>query len=397
MHLNGREIFRLGMNTAATVADATAAARTVDTAIEGPFPDSGDPSAVGGKRPGGGGAPSEHDQLRHCLGGGGGRARGEAGPHHPPGYAEFGPDGAPALSGRLDQRGVASEHLQKSPRWGRRAASPGSNWPTWGPPRRIWAAGPSTTTWPNRPAGVCRHRPRWEPAPIDWCGRTAKPPKSTETSWHAGFRLAASRGVVALLREQTRRAGGDQYLAYDVSGADEAFGILDSGDPAMRGRLRLADPGAANPGAPTNRPPELDPIPDQKLRVGEGLRIAVHPGIRIRASDCSVSTGPGFPVGASIGETDGVVVWTPIPGGRGGGDRSGPRRRGPSLEASRSFRVTVTPAEVPDPVFTAVEPLGADSLRPRLDSFPVTGTACSLPKRPPGPGPPPRRTAKRPG
>lgn len=188
--------------------------------------------------------------------------------------------------------------------------------------------------------------------------------EQTTDAWHAGFRLAYPRGLVALVRDENGNPAVLDVMNYDVTSADQAFGALSGTDPISRGVITTPTPGAPNVPGPDNRPPTLDAIADPQAIVGQPLQVDLHatdpdPGQSLAFSLTSA------PTGMTIDAQSGRIRWTPTALQVGTYpvaarvDDSG----NPSQSASRSFSVVVNPAPAGEVRITAIEVTALGELR----------------------------------
>ncbi|HOW65420.1 MAG TPA: hypothetical protein PK256_09045, partial [Verrucomicrobiota bacterium] len=73
-----------------------------------------------------------------------------------------------------------------------------------------------------------------------------EPQETTPQEWHAGFRLAAGGGSVALCRLQNGQPAVVDYLHYPAMTEDQAFGSVPDGQAQQRQILPIPTPGAPN-------------------------------------------------------------------------------------------------------------------------------------------------------
>lgn len=171
--------------------------------------------------------------------------------------------------------------------------------------------------------------------------------EATAGSWHTGFSLAYPRGFVALMRNQNGTPAVLDYVNYDVSAADQSYGILDSQNPVLHGLLPAPSPGRSNQPDSQNRPPSLETIGNRAVIVGNTLTVD------LKATDPDVgqilrfSLATPVPAGAAMDASSGRFTWTPT------GSQVGNNtvkvvvtdNGQPPLTDEQSFVVTVTSSE----------------------------------------------------
>ncbi|MBX3746494.1 MAG: lamin tail domain-containing protein [Verrucomicrobiae bacterium] len=159
---------------------------------------------------------------------------------------------------------------------------------------------------------------RWAfptPAPLEarsfrlvWAD--GEPSESTPDSWHASFTPPYPSGIIALVREQLGAPAVVDFLDYSVTAADRSFGIVSESDPLTRGPLSTPTPGTASQ---PNRAPTLNPLPDRELALGHTLTFvatATDPDPDQRLVFELTDTAP---FGAVIHPATGQFTWTPLP------------------------------------------------------------------------------------
>ncbi|MBL9128821.1 MAG: lamin tail domain-containing protein, partial [Verrucomicrobiales bacterium] len=114
-----------------------------------------------------------------------------------------------------------------------------------------------------------------------------EPAEQTPDAWHTTFRLAPTNGLVALVRPQDGRPAIVDFLEYRNVAADASFGIPTAAHPLQHGPLRTPSPGTENTDgveAPL-RITEISILSPTRLRLAWTSR----PGLRYR-----VESRPSF-------------------------------------------------------------------------------------------------------
>jgi hypothetical protein len=312
LHLNGREIHRLGMDATAAVGDSTAAARTVgDAVLEGPFTIpvtnlvAGDNvlavevhqvNATSSDLVWGASVEVLEVKREPATPGYANNVRLSLPPFPDVWINEVLPRNTTGLADNAGEREpwieLANAGVDPADLGGWYLTDDFANLTRW----RLPQPGPL-------PAGSFR---------LVWAD--AETAESTATDWHANFRLPSPQGSVALVRDQPGGPAVVDFVNFEVTGVDESFGILQPADPLTRGRLPTPTPGAAN-GA--NRPPTLDPIADQTTELASQLVVTVVGRDPDAAQHLSYRLGSGAPDGAVIEAATGRFTWTPGPGQEG--------------------------------------------------------------------------------
>lgn len=359
LYLNGREIYRLGLDPAATVDDSTAANRTVsDALLEGPvtIPVTNlvagtNVLAVEVHQANGTSSDIVWGATVDVL-----EVKRES---STPGYANSVRATLPPFpdvwinevvprntAGPVDVAGDRDPWMEL--RQGSGGSADLAGW---------WLTDDlaNLTRWPL-PSGAALGAGTYRVVWLD-----GEPNEGTASEWHAGFRPAFPSGVVALVRTQLGVPTVVDYLRYTVTVGDEAFGILAESDPLLSGRLPAPTPGVANQG---NRPPVLADVGDLKAQVGRELVVQLSAQDPDLAQRLTFALTAGAPAGARVDGASGRFAWTPVAG------QEGDHVVGvlvsddgvPSLGDQGSFTIRVTPAAVAEvrlapPVFVNREQL----------------------------------------
>ncbi len=362
LHLNGREIHRLGLDPAASVTDTTAANRTVsDAVIEGPFtlPVT---NLVTGRNVLAVEVHQVNTTSSDIVWGASLEVLEVKREAMTPGYAN-------SVRARLDPFPEVWIHEVLPRNTSGITDNAGE--------REPWIELHNAGTVPADLAGlwltddlaVPRKWPLPNPAPIAPGGfrliwADGESSEHTPDAWHAGFRLAFPRGNVALVRDQNGVPGVVDFLNYEVSAADVAYGLMDAADPWQRVVLVPPTPGAPNQVAPVNHPPVLEAVGPREVKVGAILTVD------LRASDPEAGQRLTYslvsaPEGMSVDSASGRILWTP--GASQVGVHAVVVRVGdngtPPLEVRGEFAVTVVPAVPTEVRISGIELAGGGELR----------------------------------
>lgn len=355
LHLNGQEIFRLGIAGTTAVSDATPAERTVsDATLEGPFT-----IAVSNLVQGVNVLAAEVHQVNatssDIVWGAGVEVLEVRREPATPGYANSVQGALPAFPELWitevlprNTSGVADNAGDREP-WvelwnnGETAVTLAGWWLTDDLSRLTRWSFPAGATIPAK-----SHQLVWLDNEVA---------ENTTTAWHANFVPAYPRGTIALVRDQGGTPKVVDYVTYAVQMANQSFGTVDPASPTFHATLPSPTPGGANQ---PNRPPVIAPIPDQSVVVGTLLAFDVG------ASDPDVGQTLRYaleataPLNSSIDSSTGRFTFTPRLGEVGTwriavvvfDDAPVP------LSDRREFVVTVTPPVVSEVRITGFDPLG---------------------------------------
>jgi hypothetical protein len=112
------------------------------------------------------------------------------------------------------------------------------------------------------------------------------------------------------VREQNGTPVVVDFLSYEVSRADESYGILSPDDPLLRALLPAPTPAALNQ---TNRAPVLVPLPDREVMAGQHLAFFVSATDPDPGQQLDFSLAGSVPPGAALDAGSGQFTWTPEP------------------------------------------------------------------------------------
>lgn len=190
----------------------------------------------------------------------------------------------------------------------------------------------------------------------------SEPAESTPSAWHASFVPGYPRGVIALVRDQGGIPVVVDYLAYDAGATDLSFGVLDEADPLNRGPLPAATPGAPNQ---RNRPPELAAIADREIQAGNQLTFRASAVDPDTAQTLRFDLASGAPGAAAMDPVTGQFTWTPLPSQVGTHTLTirVTDDGQPPLGDQRSFQILVRPAELAVVQFTGIQKTPDGQLR----------------------------------
>jgi len=168
----------------------------------------------------------------------------------------------------------------------------------------------------------------------------AEPTEQTATAWHTSFRPSAPGGFIALVRPQNGVPAIVDYLAYDGASPNVSFGVLDPTETLVRGRLPSPTPGAENS---TNRPPLLEPSAPREVIETQTLAFDIVASDPDAGQQLTWSLASGAPTGATLNPSTGRFTWTPTPVQRGAHNIgvSVTDNGIPPLETFGTFQVTV--------------------------------------------------------
>lgn len=362
LHLNGREIFRLGLDPNAALTDTLAANRTVaDAALEGPFT-----LPVTNLVTGENVLAVEVHQVNATSSDivWGARVDVLELKRDPatPGYANSVRASLPAFpdvwineiqprntSGPADNVGDRDPWIELA-QTGASTASLDGLWLSDDPSQlRKWALPTGSTL---------------EPTELRLVWADAEPAEHTALAWHASFRPPLPGGLVLLSGQIDGAPAVFDYLRYASATDDQSFGSRIDSDPTDRGPLAAATPGAANTTPPPNRPPTLEPIADTGAVAFEPFQVD------LRATDPDAGQRLTFellsaPPGASIDPSTGRISWTPetLQVGRHAFQVRVIDNGFPPLDARQSFVVTVAPSPHDEIRITSIERTPTGELR----------------------------------
>lgn len=182
-----------------------------------------------------------------------------------------------------------------------------------------------------------------------WADNETGQNSTDRTDLHTNFRLAREGESLGLFGPDGVAV---DFISFGSQQTDRTEGRFPDGAPAI-GFLPRPTPGVPNAGG--NSPPELSPIPDLYVYVGQSLTLAVHaidPDLPPQTLQFTLE--PGASAHAAIHSATGLFSWSPAaaPGTHTVSVQVKDNGQ-PSLSATRSFRVIVSPPPAMQAALTA--------------------------------------------